>query len=767
MLPLAAPDVHAAEAAPIAKRRRSATGNPANDEEGEGDGAAAGALKDGGTSEKGGGRYRRTQRAPLSCQPCARRKIKCSKTTPCVQCLARGEGDLCKREEVLTRRGTVLRLDDSRDGAPKSVWELLAKLQTLEAENARLRATLAAPHPAASSSPALLSSSPTTSTPRPLVPQEQREFERVATALNLLELGRDRRDDHISYSLPTGPNESPSPPSDLSFDTAMIPSPAVSCRLLTFALYELAWLYSTYHGPTMLQQHQHFVTALQSPGQDVRAVADVSSAWLAFYFACLALAAAHLPPSMAQEVRLEDPRSLGQVWFDSALACLEESDFLTAPSILACQAICTLSHVFHLYGSPVHRNTLLAVAIRSAQQLGVHLLNEEVPCEADRPLHVPCTKHGALVEHLDGTPLLIEREVRRRLWWMLLHLEWVTVPIGLPFAVAFEHLEVPFPSNLADIALSSSGPVQVPPLSIATSSSFHIARSRLSRLMGRFHGPYRQMERDDPARLALVRQTDDALLHFLDEQPFFRPEVPVPTEVEAWLPQARILLRSLIAHQRLLVYRDYFALSFTNSAHGPARVHCLDQARAIVGILHDAQQNQSIFAKMATHWLAAVNILALDYRFASSSLSDHDRYSRRAEIDTLLSAIRSDTDSFEPHALHVVNQIQTLLAAVDPPSAPLPFPTLDVDLSFLPPAATPPPPPLPLPATSAPPISAPLAPYLSTYSTTDYGTLPSPANGSVADPALLAFLDDFGASGLLWQQDLPSFDFGDGVLWNP
>jgi hypothetical protein len=45
-----------------------------------------------------------TQRAPLSCYPCAKRKMRCSKTVPCTSCVRRGIPEQCLREAVILSR---------------------------------------------------------------------------------------------------------------------------------------------------------------------------------------------------------------------------------------------------------------------------------------------------------------------------------------------------------------------------------------------------------------------------------------------------------------------------------------------------------------------------------------------------------------------------------------------------------------------------------------------------------------------------------------
>jgi hypothetical protein len=47
-----------------------------------------------------------SQRAPRSCQPCSRRKLRCSKQIPCSACVSRGVPDDCCRESVILSKHT-------------------------------------------------------------------------------------------------------------------------------------------------------------------------------------------------------------------------------------------------------------------------------------------------------------------------------------------------------------------------------------------------------------------------------------------------------------------------------------------------------------------------------------------------------------------------------------------------------------------------------------------------------------------------------------
>ncbi|KAK1995201.1 hypothetical protein LX36DRAFT_172637 [Colletotrichum falcatum] len=77
---------------------------------------------------------RTTQRAPRSCLPCASRKVKCDKASPCLRCIRRGDADKRVRETVIIR-GQVTR---GKGPADTPTYEYLMR------ENERLRNALAA-----------------------------------------------------------------------------------------------------------------------------------------------------------------------------------------------------------------------------------------------------------------------------------------------------------------------------------------------------------------------------------------------------------------------------------------------------------------------------------------------------------------------------------------------------------------------------------------------------------------------------------------------
>src|ERR1700761_786893 len=56
---------------------------------------------------------RKSQRQPLACSECTRRKLRCSKKIPCSCCIERGRANLCHRELVEIRKKTPSRTRQS------------------------------------------------------------------------------------------------------------------------------------------------------------------------------------------------------------------------------------------------------------------------------------------------------------------------------------------------------------------------------------------------------------------------------------------------------------------------------------------------------------------------------------------------------------------------------------------------------------------------------------------------------------------------------
>lgn len=584
---------------------------------------------------------------------------------PCSQCVGRAEGHRCCRELVLVK-GKELRggQGEVKEDTPISVEQLLA-------ENRELRRQLTE-QKYRQSSDTLASTVYDRSIARTFISTHQVEdesgdtvndLEKMAAVMLLLEMGRGREGnaDTFEFAKLQQPQPWSFPRLFATSSLPTVPSTFLSTRLVTFAVEALGFLHGTIHGPSFLQEHSRFIEE-----KDTQGVLFMGTAWLGFYFSQLTLALHHLPPLTIDAWGIHDPKSLAQLWFNTSLQLLWSSDFMVFPDIMSLHTICALSCVFYAYGPPVFGSILTTAGVRLAQMLQINQIHDETLCKPAEKAD-PCRVHGVATTHIAGGPDMLDREIRRRLWWFLLYRDWLSLPAGFPYIVAAESLQSPDPLNLSDHHLVSHGPVVVPPVWLPTNASFHLARTRIARLTHQFFIAYRSLERHDPKRYDLVLSTDARFASLFEDMPFFSPggdgQNSSFPEVASWLPFARHLVLSLVAHKRLLLFRDHFAMAFSNSAYGEARDMCVARALEILDILRAYPQPSYLIPEMSSHWAAAANVLALDLVYTPSSRqwSPKDRALRIADVRELLSVLKVN-DSCDSHTSKIVTQVETLFA---------------------------------------------------------------------------------------------------------
>ena len=111
---------------------------------------------------------------------------------------------------------------------------------------------------------------------------------------------------------------------------------------------------------------------------------------------------------------LPDRVKLLKNWYRAALYYLDEADFMQSADIRVVQAVVILGIVATNIGDTARHSHFWAVAVRMAQAL----------------------KLGTDSEN-EGESLL-QREVRRRLWWTLIICEWLPIPARNPCISALD-----------------------------------------------------------------------------------------------------------------------------------------------------------------------------------------------------------------------------------------------------------------------------------------------------------------------------------------
>ena len=197
-----------------------------------------------------------------------------------------------------------------------------------------------------------------------------------------------------------------------------LPSRDLSTRLITFVIETLGFVYGTMHGPTFMEEHRAFMESKEEHGPFCR-----GTPWLALYAAQLALGYHFFPAPACELWGIANPKNIAAGWFSTSLQLLWASDFMVSPDIVCLHTIAALSCVFHHYGTPSLGSTLTATGVRLAQMLRLDQLQEETLCGLAGDGEA-CPEHMMAEPHLQGSPGLLDREVRRRLWWFMLWRDW-------------------------------------------------------------------------------------------------------------------------------------------------------------------------------------------------------------------------------------------------------------------------------------------------------------------------------------------------------
>lgn len=75
------------------------------------------------------------------------------------------------------------------------------------------------------------------------------------------------------------------------------------------------------------------------------------------------------------------------------------------------------------HSPPVFGSILTTAGVRLAQTLQINQIHDETLCKPAEKAD-PCRLHGVTTTHIAGGPDMLDREIRRRLWWFLLYRDW-------------------------------------------------------------------------------------------------------------------------------------------------------------------------------------------------------------------------------------------------------------------------------------------------------------------------------------------------------
>lgn len=198
--------------------------------------------------------------------------------------------------------------------------------------------------------------------------------------------------------------------------------------------------HSVVHAPTFYQQ----LAAFRELGDD--RFERGSLAWLSLYFALLAVSAKLVQPEQQDKMGWSEAETSANAsrWFSCSIACLYRFNFLQCHEFSCLQAIALLVLSGRDAGSATLIASLLSSGLSIAQDMGLHRLISDEAFSAATKGHPARAKAQAL----------IEREIRKRVMWALVHSEWFAIPFKGYSLLSRLQIATPLPLNATDESVS-------------------------------------------------------------------------------------------------------------------------------------------------------------------------------------------------------------------------------------------------------------------------------------------------------------------------
>ena len=392
----------------------------------------------------------KSQRARLTCARCHRRKIKCDKQVPCDNCVKKGLGDACRREDA----GRPVLGNSASDS---TVQALLHRMTQLEAMLQHRPQSPAPSERVQTPSASLnLPASPTTNEQRRLLVDEttpvremaeaSQDDNDAATVLEFLAWGRKKHSDFVNApehdsgpGQPTLVQEANASITTRFFNEsiriaqldvleALLPSRDHINQLIQYHHTSLLWYHGSYSSKTFSDDLHIFFAEY---GGNVRH-SNLNFQWLALLFAVLTGSMTCSSPSTCRAWGFseEEQSTLSFQWYEATVTCLDMAKYIEVHTIYSVQAIATLTIAAHILGNSNSQSVLLAAAGRIAQSLGLHNLNSD--------------------PHTMTADQLRKSEAGKRVFIQLCTQDWFQIPFSESYSLHPRFYDVVRPLNCND-----------------------------------------------------------------------------------------------------------------------------------------------------------------------------------------------------------------------------------------------------------------------------------------------------------------------------
>ncbi|KAM0756031.1 hypothetical protein T439DRAFT_320720 [Meredithblackwellia eburnea MCA 4105] len=577
-----------------------------------------------------------SQRPSWSCMQCTKKKIKCSKVIPCIQCVGRGKRDECRladQDPSLPPRDPSQ--NPHRPTRPATEIEFTALQESLTAVKQRLfhlEEAMANFVPVfgsggekefeyvetsggssgagrvRSGSDLLVKDEPNgmiavreesaggsgTESREQTVTLEADTDVEAAVTLEALALGRARKEDHFNRAEVRRPSEDlenvdpsasavslPFPPSDSGILAAPA-SAGVHTALSTGELPEvgLGDRIIRFSLEKALWQHScvhpsSFLAECEEfHGWKENRASLVNQAWLALYFALLCTGVKHMTVDEAftRGLAANELKPLARQYYDSAIACLHRANFMARHTVFSVQCIIVLNYSCLDIGGSDYSATLLSCGIRIAQSMALHRFTSDAQWEQTR------RERGIDPKSPEGIKGLIVREIRKRLWAALKTDDWFGAAYRRPYAIFPAHCTTPPPNNCHDEDLSA-GLLINRPLDTPCVTTKLILTMRVADCIRRF---FEDLSQAGGMNAELCRQVDGEINAVLRSAPAFLQADADLSHLPSFVGSLRRYLLISIQHKLLVTHRTFVGRSRKGAQYAYSRKAMSEAAKTIL-----------------------------------------------------------------------------------------------------------------------------------------------------------------------------------------
>ncbi|KAK5027878.1 hypothetical protein LTS07_006754 [Exophiala sideris] len=526
--------------------------------------------------------------------------MRCSKETPCTNCLKRGLAAECHPEPVLLTKqrrlnNAVLNERQSYHDRPTSPVTL-NRLNTVERAETCL--------PTNSLDSVTLSS-----------PEYQRQDPGSETfgVLESLALGR-------CSNTPQSTNSTRPARYDTSEDYPNLLPLQQEDAILAFQKDEVAWMHNVLHVPTFIAE---WTERRKQPR-------DRCTALDALYLSLMATGLYYMSSDQHEQIGIRAGYRLSEKLYHQAVMVLDLVDFMSehcskvqAWSARICvkadqlvyslQAICVFLPCAYGFGEHKRALVLLSAATNIAQCMQLHRLDS-----------------SSALSGSTATDQVLQLEIKRRIWCFLVIQDTYLIAAKKTYNVILEHCTTSLPAHIEEPAGTSTiEELNVLPLENVTQNSYILLHYHLSRIFRTLHsrtGPP-PTERPSLDRLyQRVLEADEQLTDFMELAPSW---VKVGQRNSRMASSQVRTFQIAFLNMRSKIHQPFYCRAFTDKRFYYSKATCLDSARTLLKIFAEPpDQALPAMWTITSHVICACIIIGIHLLFPEHSSTNRGSWER-------------------------------------------------------------------------------------------------------------------------------------------